>query len=280
MPISRSPKQGAKPPPAAPRPRFVRPFILIVVLAVLTVIVIALPASMVKRFLPPAIVAEDFSGSLWHGSAGSITVNARNAGAIEWRIHPWPLLRLTLSTDLHWVKVGFVADGTADLNRHGLTVRNVQGGGPIEDLGDLGVAAGWRGTASFKFNELKVAFTDGPAGNGPVTLVSAVGDLNVSNLASPQVADGADLGGYVLHIADGAITPDADATAELKDTGGPLEATAVIHFSGKDRTGMLSGTVKERSDAPPALRSLLDNLTQMHARDAQGRIPVDLEFTL
>jgi hypothetical protein len=43
---------------------------------------------------------------------------------------------------------------------------------------------------------------------------------------------------------------------------------------------MLSGTVKERSDAPPALRSQLANLTQLHPRDDQGRIPVELEFTL
>jgi len=283
MPISRSPRQAAKPPPTEARSRFVRPFILIVVLAVLWVIVIALPASMVKRFLPPAIGMDDFSGSLWHGSAGSVTVNSRNAGAIEWRVHPWSLLGLTLSMDLHWVKVGFVADGTADLDRRGLTVRNVQGGGPIEDLADFGIAQGWHGTASFKFNELKMVFAGGgpgPAGKGPVTLVSAVGDLNVSNLSSPQLADGADLGGYVLHVADGAITPDADATAELKDTGGPLEAAAVIHFSANDHTGMLSGTVKERSDAPPSLRSQLANLTQLHPRDDQGRIPVELEFTL
>ena len=102
----------------------------------------------------------------------------------------------------------------------------------------------------------------------------------MSDLASPQVAAGADLGGYSLHFADSAITPDSDATAELTDTGGPLALDAVIRFSVKERRGMLSGTVKERADAPAALRSQLDDLAQLHARDAQGRIPVDLEFTL
>jgi hypothetical protein len=280
MPISRSPKPGAKAPAAAPRSRFVWPFILIVALAVLTVLVIALPASLLKRFLPPSMGAEDFSGSLWHGSAGKITANARDLGALEWRLHPWSLLSLTLSADLHWVKVGFVADGTADVTRQGLTLQNLQGGGPIEDLGDLGIALGWHGTAGFKFGQLKAAFANATPGSEPVTLVSAVGDVTVSNLSSPQVADGADLGGYALHVADGAITPDADATAELSDTGGPLEVKATIHLSANGHTGMLSGTVKERSDAPPALRGQLDNLTQLHARDAQGRIPVDLEFTL
>jgi hypothetical protein len=275
MPISRSPKPSTKTPSPVERSRFLRPLGLIVVLAVLIVVLVALPASMVKRFLPPTVQAEDFSGSLWHGSAGKITLNSHDAGAIEWHIHPWSLLNLTLSADLHWVKIGFVADGSANLDRRGLTARDVQGGGPIENLGELGVPAGWHGATNFKFSELKIAF-DG----GPVTVLSAVGDAGVSDLAVPQIANGADLGGYTLHLANGAITPDSDGTAELTDTGGPLEVQAVIHFSAKDHTGILSGTIKERPDAPAALRSQVDNLAQLHARDAQGRIPVELEFTL
>ena len=275
MPTSPLPKRGAKPPLESKRPRFILPFILIGVLAVLAVAVIAMPASLVRRFLPPFIDADDFSGTLWHGSAGRITVNARDIGAVEWHLHPLPLLRLTLSADLHWVKVAFVADGTVDVDRRGFTFSNFAGDGPIEALGDVGVPPGWHGTGSFKFTHLEAAFA-----NGSATVLSAVGDVSVSALASPEVAAGADLGGYVLHIANGAVTPNADATAELSDTGGPLEVNATIHFSVKDHVGMLTGTIKERPDAPPALRSQIDNLTQIHPRDGQGRVPVDLEFTL
>src|SRR6266851_8576971 len=275
MPTSRSPKRGTRPPVETRRPRFVLPIILIVVLAVLSVAVIAVPASLVTRFLPPFISAEDFSGSLWHGSAGRIAVNGRNAGAIEWRLHPRSLMRLTVSADLHWVKVGFVADGSADVNREGFALYDVEGDGAVQDLADMGVAVGWRGMASFKFTQVKGVFAGGAA-----TLVSAVGDVSVSKLAYPQIADGVDLGGYVLHMANGAITPDADATAELTDTGGPLEVHAIIHFAAKDHTGTLSGTVKERAGAPPALLAQVDNLTLLHPRDGQGRVPVELEFTL
>ena len=249
--------------------------VLIGVLLVLIVILIVLPASLVKRFLPPEIQAEDLSGTLWHGSAGKFTVDSRDAGAIEWHIHPAALLRLTLAADLHWVKVGFVVDASAEIDRHGLTARHVEGSGPLEDLQGVGVAAGLRGTTSFKFSELKIGY-----GSGTVSVLSAVGDVSVFDLVVPQIANGADLGGYVLHVADGAITPDADATAELADTGGPLEVRAVIHYSAKDHTGLLSGTLKERPDAPPALRNQLDSLAQLHARDAAGRIPVELEFSL
>jgi hypothetical protein len=56
-------------------------------LAVLSVAIIGVPASLITRFLPPFISAQDFSGSLWHGSAGRIAVNGRDAGAVEWRLH-------------------------------------------------------------------------------------------------------------------------------------------------------------------------------------------------
>jgi hypothetical protein len=88
------------------------------------------------------------------------------------------------------------------------------------------------------------------------------------------------LGGYVLHLPDGAITPNGESTAELNDAGGPLEVHAIIHFTAKDHIGTLSGTVKERAGAPPALLAQVDNLTQLHQRDGQGRVPVELEFTL
>jgi Type II secretion system (T2SS), protein N len=275
MPTSRSPKRSTKAPLPPQRRKFLAPLIALITLAVLAVVVIALPASLVKRFLPRSIEADDFSGSLWHGSAGKITVNSRDSGAIEWRIHPLSLLTLELAADVHWVMVGFVADAGVAVDRHGLVAHDIQGGGPIEDLSTVGIASGWRGLTSFKFAELKLQF-----GDGPVTVLSAVGELNVSELSSPQVAEGSDLGGYALRLSSGAVTPAGDATAQLTDTGGPLQVQAEIHYSAKEHTGMLSGTVKERPGAPDALRAQLDQLAQMHARDAEGRLPVDLEFTL
>lgn len=280
MPISASPQRNTKAPPPPPNSRFLGPLSLLIGVAVLVVLVIAMPASLAQRFLPPTLHAEDFSGTLWHGSAGRLLVDGRDAGAIEWRIHPGSLLSLTLSADVHWVKVGFVTDAAVIIDRHSVTVHGVAGGGPIEDLADFGVARGWRGTARFNFSELQIDFDTGAAPGGRVSVAAAVGDVQVSDLSSPQIAAGSDLGGYVMHLANGAITPDADATAELADTGGPLELKASIHYTMKDHTGLLTGTIKDRPEASAALKSQIENLTQLHARDARGRIPVELEFTL
>jgi len=251
------------------RSRTLWPFILIGVAAVVGVILAALPASIVTHFLPPGVRAEDFSGSIWHGSAGRLRVNARDAGALEWRLHAAPLLGMTVSAELHWVKVGFVVDGAVDVDRHGVAARDVKGGGPIEDLRELGVAAGWRGMANINLSELHADFAG---------LKSAAGDIQVANLTATQMA-GANLGGYELRLP-GAVGPDGNLTAELTDLGGPLEVRATVHYSAKDHTGILSGTLLERPDAPAELRDQLQNFVQLRGRDPQGRIPVDLEFVL
>jgi hypothetical protein len=245
--------------------------VLIGVAAVLAVSIAVLPASIITHFLPPSVHAEDFSGNIWHGSAGKISVNARDAGALEWRLHPKALLGMDVAADVHWVKVGFVIDAAVDLDRRGLTAHAVRGGGPIEDLRDFGIAAGWRGTADINFSELK---------SDSVKPLAAVGDVQVSNLTSAQIADGADLGSYQLRLAQGAVGADGSVTAQLSDTGGPLDMKAVIRYSTTERTGLLTGTLRERPDAPAALVSQLENLVQLRGRDAQRRIPVDLEFTM
>jgi len=267
MPASRSPRPDIK---IKRRPRR-WPLVLLGAIALAAALVFVLPASVISRFLPAQVHAEDFSGTLLHGAAGRLAVNARDAGAIEWRVHPLSLLRMALAMDIHWVKVGFVIDGTVEFAGGAVAGHDIQGGGPIEDLHDLGLADGWRGRAKLTIAEFKSDFRK---------LDSVVGKLEVSNLSGAQIADGAGLGSYVLQLAPGAIAPDGTITANLNDSGGPLEAQAQIRYLPATRTGMLSGTLKERPEASPALRNQLSSLSQLRPRDAAGRFPVDLEFTL
>lgn len=277
MRTSPSPRRGASTRPASPPPKG-RPFWSIVlpmfVLAALAVAVGTLPASLAARLLPAAVHAEDFSGSVWHGSAGRITANAQDLGSIEWHLHPAALLRLRVGADLRWVLRGFVLDGAVSLGRDGLIASDVRGGGPIEDLRGMGLPAGWRGSAQIRIKELRAAFS-GPT----ASLRAVVGEIAVSDLTAAQLAGGADLGGYSLQFADPALGPDSDATGRIADSGGPLSIDAEIRVSVKRRSAMLSGTVQERAAASEALRAQVDELSRLHPRDAQGRLPVDFEFT-
>lgn len=265
MPASRLPNRAVEPPSRA---RVFWPIILIGA-GLLGAIVASLPASVVGHFLPAAVSAEDFSGDLWHGSAGKIRFGTRDAGALEWRLHPAALLRLAAAAQLHWVKSGFVIDAAAHVDRQGFDLRDVKGGGPIQDLADLGVAAGWRGNAQVNVDELKGDF------NRPL---AAVGAVRVSNVSSLQIAGGADLGGYLVNLGENAVDTDGNITANLTDTGGPLELKTLVHVSPRERIGTLTGSIQERDGASADLRSQVDGLAQLRGRDPQGRIPLDVEF--
>jgi hypothetical protein len=244
--------------------------VLLALAAVAAVVLWMLPAALVARFLPAQIHAEDFSGSIWHGSSGRIFVAGRPVGALEWHLHPLSLLSMSLAADLHWVKGASVIDGAVSVDRAGFTAHDVRGGGPLEDLRDFGIAPGWSGSTKLALQQIKGTFA---------ALESATGTVEVAALSSPNIAKGADLGGYLLTLLPNA--GDADSpVASIKDTGGPLEAQAEVHYTPSSHSALLSGTVKERAEASPALREALNNLTQMTPRDNFGRVPIDLEFTL
>jgi type II secretion system (T2SS) protein N len=269
MPASRSPSRDIKRAPRARRwPLILLGLIGLILLA--GVVIFALPASLVARFMPAQVHAEDFSGNLLHGAAGKISINARDAGAIEWHLHPLSLLRLAIVADIHWVKVSFLIDGTAEIGPGSFAAHDIRGSGPIENLQSLGFASGWNGTASLAFNSIKGTFAK---------LEAAEGKIDVANLSSAGIAEGSDLGSYELQLGPQSIAPDGSISATLNDKGGPVEAQAQIRFAPATRTGMLSGTLKERAEASPALRSQLSNLSQLRPRDSAGRFPVELEFT-
>lgn len=253
---------------APAQPKSFWPLIAVGLIVVLIAFAVALPAPVLVKLLPPDVGAEDVSGSIWHGSIGKLTVNGRDAGAVEWRLHPGDLLRMSLRADLHWVKTGFVVDGSATIDRRGFAASDVHGGGPIDDLRDFG-AAGLHGTAQIALQTV--------AGDS-AHLGTVTGDVRLDGLGSERVAGGADLGGYTLHFADDSVGSDGAVTGRLADLGGPLQVQGIVRIVPSDRNAVLSGTVKETGAAAESLRGELDKLAQLRGRDSQGRIPVELEF--
>jgi general secretion pathway protein N len=245
-------------------------FVAVAVLAILWLLVAALPASIVTHFLPKGVEAQDLSGSIWHGAAANVRALGHDVGGVEWQLRPIALLRLQLKTDLHWAHRGIGLAGSAVIDRAGVTVTNVHGGGPIEDLGDLGLESGWRGNAEIAIDELSTDLT---------RILSARGQIKIEDLAGPTVAGGADLGNYVLQWGSHAVDPKGVVTGELQDAGGPLQVQGTLTLTPQQRSGMVSGTIQERPGAPAELHKDLEDLARMRGRDSQGRIPVDLEFS-
>jgi len=235
---------------------------LVAVAALLIVAVIALPASLVGSVLPAGVKASDFSGGLWHGAAGRVLVNGQDCGALEWYLHPGELPHLALGVDATWAKGTFSLTATGSVSPQGLVLRAVNGGGAIEDLASLTGMPGWRGTAMVALDRVETDFS---------RLRALSGTINVSGLHSPNI-------GNTLRFAPPAGAANGDITARLGDTGGPLEVDAILQMPGGGHTGTLTGTARERSQASGALRRSLEELARLSPRDAQGRVPLDVEF--
>ena len=242
---------------------------LFALLLVVGVVIVALPASLVTRLLPPGVTASDFSGGLWHGAAGRLVVNGRDCGAIEWQLHPGELTGLALGVDATWALGAFSLTATGKLTSHGVTATAVHGGGSLEDIAALTGMNGWRGTATVSLDRIEADFGQ---------LRALAGDISASGLRSPAVGGGEDLGSYTLHFAPAATGQDGMISGQLRDTGGPLEVAATLQLDAATHLGTLHGTAKERSQASGALRRSLEQLAQMSPRDSAGRVPLDVEF--
>jgi hypothetical protein len=243
---------------------------VIAVLAALATVAFALPAAIVTHFLPGNVAMTDLSGSLWHGSAGRLTVNNLDAGAIEWRLAPLALLGLTVAADVHWVKAAFVLDAAVRIRGGVVAAHDIRGGGPLQDLADLGVPAAVRGMATITMTRFEADST---------RVRAIAGDLGIAALSLQSVADGADLGGYALKFGADAVSADGTVTGRLADTGGPLQLGGTVIFTPATHTGMISGTLQERGAMPTVLARELNGIAQLRGRDRDGRIPVDLEFS-
>ncbi len=269
MPTSRSrrPTPDAKAPPRPRRSYW--PLIPIGAAIAAATLLAALPAAVLTHFLPAEVRLADLSGTIWHGAAGKLTLAGREAGAIEWRLHPLGLLHGAVDLDFHWVALGLSVDGATRVDRRGLEARDIHGGGPIGDLARLGVTPGWSGMTELRIENLETSLT---------RVESVAGDVRVSDLASTAIAGGADLGGYRATFS-AAPAADGSLSARVEDSGGPLRLRAKITIDQTAHRGVISGTLAARPQAPAALAALVAQMADVRGRDGEGLVPVDLEFT-
>ena len=271
MRTSRSRRRRPEPAPAAGRGAR-RAYWLLIPLALLVaaaVVIVALPATIVRRFVPPTVRLDELSGTLWHGTAQRIVLDGRAVGAVEWRLQPLGLLRGQAELELRWVDRSLTSVATVDLAPTRLVAHAVRGDGRIEDLASFGVAPGWRGEARWDLET--IAVTGG-------RLAALRGTIAVAQLASAAVAGGADLGAYRARIGAAGDDPGSVLHATIEDAGGPLRLNAHLSANLLARHGLVSGTIAARPDAAPAVAAAVQQLAAMRGRDAAGNVPVSLDF--
>lgn len=76
-------------------------FIIIGIVVFLLAMIVTIPASVAAKLLPSHLVANQFQGSLWNGSASSFSVNQLNLGSVEWKVKPSCFLLFQLCADIN-----------------------------------------------------------------------------------------------------------------------------------------------------------------------------------
>lgn len=230
---------------------------IIVLIALAGIGIATCPASFAWRFAAAragALTLDGLSGTVWNGHAASASVLDKPLGALDWQLHPLPLLRgvAAAQLDLHGGEVtgsGAVArepDGTlnldaatihlpASLAAPALDIPMLQLLGQIDiDVAHLRVQGAWPTSATGKILWRNAAV----AGAAQASL----GDLQ----------------------AQFATAPDGSIAGNAHDLGGPLQldGTFTIQFSGYD--------VRARLAARDGNSQVLDALRYMGQPQGDG----------
>lgn len=238
--------------------------ILLGAVAFVIALIVVLPASWLRRALPPGAQCANWNGSLWRGQCNGFTWTAAGKppvrlDSLRWRVHPLALLRAQLEMETELNGAGIQAHGNVLLGRNQLLrVDALSASGQINHslLGAL--PAGWNA----RLEAREVAFE----------LQGRMLRQLAGTLAARELTDehGTRLGDYQLQFAPQSHAP---FNGTLRDAGGPIELKAALTIKA-DRAWTLDGTASPRPGSPPQLARMLD---QFNTADLSGRRRILLE---
>jgi hypothetical protein len=243
--------------------------VLALVLFAFTVLLRA-PARWLLAALPATIECRSPAGTLWRGSCGQLQIPGGTLNQVSWSLHPWPLLRGHLDTDLRSADARAAGTARASLRLGGhLVLTQVHARLPVDAEFMPFFPVGWSGQVELAFDSVELS-------SG--TLVSIEGTATARSLArrNPPMS----FGSFELRFAPGAsgtgaTTGSAAAPihAGLRDLGGPLAASGTLTIRNGSEY-LLTGLVAVRPQGDAELVKIIEYIGPP---DAQGRRAFTLE---
>lgn len=210
------------------------------------VFVLALaPARLMTTLVPSQMATiSDTSGTLWNGTAQSVSVAGLQLREVKWDLHALALLlgRLSLTLDAKWGD-GYVQGDAAIGLTGSLRLRDVRIAGP---LGPVMQRMNLRGDGELAADFAALDVAD----QWPTRVIGTVRvgrvPLNVLGVA------GTATGNYRLEFDIEEVTDDGAIPGVLSDGGGPLEILGELRLT-PPRNYTVQARVKARPDAPSDL---------------------------
>ena len=234
--------------------------------AFLVFLVALVPANQLARRLPPAVVLDGVSGTIWSGQARALAIEGHPLGTLSWSCSPWRLVVLEWSCRVGLQPPGGDLAGEFSGGFDGsLMGREIRGHAPIGNFEGIATPRGWTGTLELELEELRVI------ARRPQ---SAAGTLYLRGLRGPGPR-GERLGDFELVVGEGSVG-GATLNGRLRDLGGPLHVRGAIELF-EDGRYLLRGDAAPGPGAGPAI---FDTLGFLGPPDRQGRRPFTIEGTL
>ena len=156
------------------------------------------PAGMIVKTLPVNISAQQFNGTVWQGSAVSLSVNGVSLGLVSWRIKPACLLAFTLCVQIKQRDQSISASMLLKV-RDTVELHELKAEGSIGILGPLLNQYGVTPSGNFSADMLKIVVHNG-------RLKNMEGKLHLSSLTLHGLLR------ILIGDADAVFKPDGDHT--------------------------------------------------------------------
>ena len=236
---------------------------ILAILAFVIILLVRLPASWVKGFIPPAITCTDIAGTAWNGTCSGLAYNGAPVGNLDWELHPLALFRgkvaayIDVTRGENFVRGDFEMGGDDRYVAHDLQAQL-----PLDPPLLPQLDAGYAGTISVNLASLTVE----------KNLVAAIeGQVQATSLYSKR--DRLALGGYSATFPKAAA--GAEPVGQLASLEGPVDFEGTLKLT-RQPGWMIDGKVRTKPETP---QNLVQQLAYLGAPDAQGFRPLSLEGT-
>jgi hypothetical protein len=235
---------------------------ILAILAFAVILLVRLPASWLKGFLPPEVSCGEISGTAWNGACVGLAYGGAPAGDLKWLVYPGALLRLKFGGYLDLTRGNDFARGDVEVGRDKVLVAtNVQAQMPLDRPFLPQLKSSYSGNISVNLAHLRVE-------NNAVVAIE--GQVQGTDLYSQR--DRVALGAYSASFPK--TPPGADPIGQLTTLGGPIDFTGTIKLT-RVPGWELAGNLRVKPETPQAFRDQL----RFFPENPDGTRQVGLEGT-
>jgi general secretion pathway protein N len=235
---------------------------ILAILAFAIILLVRLPASWVKGFIPPGITCTEIGGTAWNGACSGLAYNGAPVGNLNWELHPLALFRGKVAAYVDVTRGADFVRGDIEMSGNSYVAHDLQAQLPLDPPLLPQLDSGYSGSISVNLASLKVE----------KNLIAAIeGQVQATSLYSKQ--DRLALGGYSATFPKAA--GGGEPTGQVSSLEGPVDFEGTLKLT-REPGWVIDGKIRTKPQTP---QSLVQQLAYLGAPDAQGFRPISLAGT-